>query len=103
MLCPRAQVPGQRDRQAQISVQLLEDVFQGRRRGNAGANTERKAIRLAWTMIRVLADNDHFDFVRRCSLQSLKDEVLGRENLFALSPFFRSPLGQLDCQFAVVF
>lgn len=43
---------------AEITLQLLEDVLQARRRLNTRLNREAKSVRLSGTVIRVLPEND---------------------------------------------
>ncbi len=63
---------------AEITLQLLEDVLQARRRLNTRLNREAKSVRLAGTVIRVLSENDGLDLGIRRVPQSVKDVLCRR-------------------------
>ena len=70
---PSAQTAGSGDGYAEIGVQLLEDVLQRRRWGNAVAHGETESFGLSGTVIRILAEEHDFDVGERTTIEGGKD------------------------------
>ena len=81
---------------AEITLQLLEDVLQARRRLNTRLNRKAKSVRLSGTVIRVLPENDGLDLGIRRVPQSVKD-VLCRRIDGLLGVFLFSASSECAC------
>ena len=58
---------------AEIALDLLEDVIQRRRYRHAGTHRETQPVRLARAVVRILAEDHHFHRVERCCVEGGKD------------------------------
>ena len=71
--CPRHQVAVGRTRQAEVTVQFLVDVVERRWHRDTRQHREAQAMRLAGTVIGVLAEDHHLDRVERRGVEGGKD------------------------------
>ena len=65
---------------AEIGFDLLEDVDQGRRGGDAGVDREAQAIRLMGAVIRILPQDDNLDLLERAIVESAENFRRGRKD-----------------------
>ena len=70
---PAFQVPVLRWRDAEIVVEFLENVDEGRRRLDSERHREAKSVRLARIVVRVLPDDDGLDFIDGAKVEGCKN------------------------------
>ena len=73
LLGPAFQVPVGRGRNAQVVVEFLEDVDEGRRRVDSVGHREAEPVGLSRIVIRVLPDDDRLYLAHRAKVQGRKD------------------------------
>ena len=66
------------DREVEVGVEFLVDVHQRRRHTDAAPNREAQTVRLAWSVVRVLAENHHLHLGVRSAVERGEHVVGGR-------------------------
>ena len=66
-------------RNAQVAMQFLEQVHQGRRRGHSDGHRETETMRLAGAVVGVLAKDHHPHLIERCGIEGGEDPLARRE------------------------
>ena len=72
---PPRQVSRHRHGRPQVISNLLEDVLQRRREGDAFLNREAQPMSLSGLMIGILANDDHLHLVERTEVEGVEDEA----------------------------
>lgn len=81
LLCPAREIAVGGNRSAKVGVDFFEDVLEARWGLDVFIDRESEAVGLAWTVVRVLTDDDDFDCFE-VSLKGGKNLRLGRVNSF---------------------
>ena len=78
LVCPTCKVTAFRTRSAQITLYLLENVFQRRGEWDSRLNRKAQSMRLTRFMIRILTQYDCLDFIKRTKVKGIEYLTTGR-------------------------
>ena len=92
---PAGQVACGGDGQPQVALNLLEDVLQRRREGDAVVHREAEAMGLSRSMIGILSQDDHFHPVERTQVERVENKFAGGIDRCGLV-FLPHKVGQAD-------
>ena len=95
LVCPTGKVTAFGYRNAQVVLNLLEDVLEGRRKCHPVVHREAQAVRLPRSVVRVLPDDHHLRLVERTKVEGIEDQFAGRVYL-CTRIFGPHEVGQLD-------
>ena len=76
--CPAGQVPALRNGRTRLGLYLLEYVAQRGWKLHPLVHREAEAVRLSWTVIGVLSQDDYTHLLKRCLVEGIEDERPGR-------------------------
>ena len=95
LVCPTGEVTAFGYGNAQVVLNLLEDVLEGRREGHSVVYREAQAVRLSRSVVRVLPDDHHLRLVERTKVEGIENQFAGRIYL-CTRIFVPHEVGQLD-------
>ena len=75
---PSGEVSTLGDGRSRLGLYLFEDVLERRREGYAVVHAEAQSVCLSRAVLRVLAQDNHTNFIERCRVESVEDESAGR-------------------------
>ena len=73
LIGPTGKVPAFGYRNAQVVLNLLENVLEGRREGHPVVHREAQAVRLSRSVVRVLSDDHHLCLVERAEIEGIEN------------------------------
>ena len=80
LLCPWGQIPVVRNRAAEVTVQFLINIDQGRRNADPLMYRKTQTVGLTRPVIGILSENNDFHLFQRCKIERIENITARRVN-----------------------